>query len=133
MTKPDHVAETLAKQLHAWYLEATKELNPESYNPNAQKAYEDMTDEQKFIDRYIAKKVRQTIKYETDRNREQFIDFLKRHIKQARISGEIVYMHEMEEALKTRELRNPNGISDYEIGRHDESIVIYAFIKGQEV
>lgn len=56
--------EELAKQLHLWYLEATKELNPESYNPNAQKAYEDMTEEQKFIDRYIADKCLELINQE---------------------------------------------------------------------
>jgi len=43
-------------KIHEWYLEATKELNPKSYNPNAQKSYQDLTEEQKFIDRYIAKK-----------------------------------------------------------------------------
>lgn len=49
--------EQLAEQLHLWYLEATRELDPKSYNPNAQKAYNDLTDEQKFIDRYIAGKI----------------------------------------------------------------------------
>jgi hypothetical protein len=45
---------TLARKLHEWYLEATKSLNPESYNPNAQKSYDDLTAEQKYIDNYIA-------------------------------------------------------------------------------
>ena len=49
--------EELAEKLHEWYLEATKELNPESYNPDAQKSYGDLTEEQKFIDRYIAGKI----------------------------------------------------------------------------
>lgn len=49
------------KQLHDWYLEATKELNPENYNPNAQKSYEDLADEQKFIDKYIADKISQSL------------------------------------------------------------------------
>jgi len=40
--------------LHEAYLQATKNLRPESYNPNAQKKYEDLTDEQKQIDIYIA-------------------------------------------------------------------------------
>jgi len=48
---------TLAEKLHEWYLEATKELNPESFNPNAQKEYSELTEEQKFIDRFIAQKV----------------------------------------------------------------------------
>lgn len=45
------------KQLHDWYLEATKELKPESFNKEAQKEYEDLTEEQKFIDKYIAEKI----------------------------------------------------------------------------
>ncbi len=45
------------EQLHKWYLEATALLKPESFNPNAQKPYEEMTDEQKFIDQYIAHQV----------------------------------------------------------------------------
>lgn len=49
--------EKLAEQLHIWYLEATKKLNPESYNPDAQKSYYELIDEQRFIDRYIAQKV----------------------------------------------------------------------------
>lgn len=49
--------ETLARKLHGWYLEATARLHPESYNPNAQKPYDDMTEEQKFMDRYIAGKI----------------------------------------------------------------------------
>lgn len=46
------------EQLHKWYLEATKELHPESYNPKAQKPYSELTDEQKFIDKYIAQAIR---------------------------------------------------------------------------
>lgn len=49
--------ETLARQLHEWYLEATAQLHPESYNSKAQKPYDDMTEEQKFMDRYIAGKI----------------------------------------------------------------------------
>ncbi len=49
--------ELMAEKLHELYLEATKELNPKSYNPNAQKAYKDLTEEQKFIDRYIAQAI----------------------------------------------------------------------------
>jgi hypothetical protein len=46
--------EKLPELLHILYLEATKKLKPESYNPNAQKEYKDLTEEQKFIDKYIA-------------------------------------------------------------------------------
>ena len=49
--------EGLAEKLHEWYLEATKALKPESYNPNAQKKYSELTEEQKFIDRFIADKI----------------------------------------------------------------------------
>lgn len=49
--------ERLAENLHIWYLEATRELKPESFNPNAQKSYADLTEEQKFLDRYIAGKM----------------------------------------------------------------------------
>jgi len=48
--------------LHDWYLEATKELNPESYNEEAQKPYEELTEEQKKIDKYIADKINGRIK-----------------------------------------------------------------------
>jgi len=48
--------EEWARKQHEWYLEATAKLHPESYNPNAQKSYDDLTEEQKFIDRYIAQK-----------------------------------------------------------------------------
>lgn len=50
------------EQLHDWYLEAVKRLKPESFNPNAQKPYEDLTDEQKYIDKYIANKINEYIK-----------------------------------------------------------------------
>lgn len=49
--------ETLARKLHEWYLEATAQLSPESYNPDAQKPYDGMTEEQKSMDRYIAGKI----------------------------------------------------------------------------
>jgi hypothetical protein len=52
------VTEQFAELLHNWYLEATKELHPESYNTKAQKPYSELTDEQKQIDRFIAVKLR---------------------------------------------------------------------------
>ena len=57
---------TLAEKLHEWYLEATKKLNPESFNPNAQESYDELTEEQKFIDKYIAQKIRELIPSEED-------------------------------------------------------------------
>jgi len=50
------------QQLHVLYLEATKSLHPESYNPNAQKSYDELTDEQRQIDEYIAEKINEHIK-----------------------------------------------------------------------
>lgn len=50
------------EELHQWYLEATKSLNPKSFNPDAQKPYEEMTEEQKFIDKFIANKINQKIR-----------------------------------------------------------------------
>lgn len=49
--------EEQAKELHEWYLEAIKKLNPKSFNENANKPYGELTEEQKEIDRYIAKKI----------------------------------------------------------------------------
>lgn len=49
--------ERLAELLHIWYLEATSKLHPESFNKKAQKQYSELTEEQKFIDRFIADKV----------------------------------------------------------------------------
>jgi hypothetical protein len=46
--------EITPEQLHKWYLEATLQCNPESYNLKAQKCYEHLTEEQKSIDKYIA-------------------------------------------------------------------------------
>ena len=56
--------EELAEQLHNWYLEAIKELDPENYNPDAQRKYADLREQQKFIDRYIAKKILEREKHE---------------------------------------------------------------------
>jgi hypothetical protein len=49
--------EAMSEQLHVWYLEGTRELDPASYNPKAQKSYVELNEQQKEIDRYIAKKV----------------------------------------------------------------------------
>jgi len=60
--------EELARKLHEWYLEATKELNPKSFNPDAQKSYDELTDEQRFIDKYIADKVKQHLREIIDKH-----------------------------------------------------------------
>ncbi len=54
-TKKEYIEE-VAEQIHNWYLEACKQLSPESYNPKAQKSYADLTEEQKEMDRFLANK-----------------------------------------------------------------------------
>jgi hypothetical protein len=56
--------ERLAEQLHEWYLEATHKLRFESFNPKAQKPYSELTDEQRFIDKYIADRILQLFRDE---------------------------------------------------------------------
>jgi len=53
-------AKVCPEQLHQWYLEATKKLHPESFNAKAQVAYKYLTEEQQFIDKYIADKINGT-------------------------------------------------------------------------
>ena len=56
MKKPKRKdVERLAEQLHIWFLEANKKILPKSYNPNAIKGYSELAEDQKDIDRYIAK------------------------------------------------------------------------------
>lgn len=50
------------EQLHIWYLEATKKLSPDSYNEKAQVDYEFLSNEQQYIDEYIADKIKDDIK-----------------------------------------------------------------------
>lgn len=47
------------EQLHMWYLEAVENLSPSDFNPKANKPYSELTDEQKYIDKYIADKINQ--------------------------------------------------------------------------
>lgn len=49
----------LARKLHEFYLNATRELKPESYNKEAQKSFDDLTGEQKSIDTSIAEQLRE--------------------------------------------------------------------------
>ena len=44
-------------KLHGSYLEAIQKINPESFNPNAQKHYDDLTSDQQFIDIYICTEI----------------------------------------------------------------------------
>jgi hypothetical protein len=81
-------SEDLAEQLHLWYLEATKGLNPKSYNPQAQKSYQDLTEEQREIDRFIAGKILSLLQ----KQKEEVIGELKKFtkIKLPRDDSEIV-------------------------------------------
>lgn len=48
----------LPEMLHDWYLEAVKLLKSESYNEEAAKPWNELTLEQKFIDEYIAARLK---------------------------------------------------------------------------
>ena len=54
--------EKLPELLHVWYLQATALLKPESYNQNAQKQFSELTDEQRYIDKFIAMKFKELVK-----------------------------------------------------------------------
>lgn len=53
---------SLAEKIHEWYLEATKKIDKENYNPKVQKAYNELNKDQQFIDIYIAEKILKTLK-----------------------------------------------------------------------
>ena len=44
----------LPRKLHEWYLEATSKIHKINYNPHAHKPFEELNEEQQFIDKYIA-------------------------------------------------------------------------------
>jgi len=67
----DAEIEEMAKQLHLWYLEVTKKLSPDSFNHKAQKEYEELTEEQKIIDRYIAEKIISKIEEEVNQLKDE--------------------------------------------------------------
>lgn len=68
------------KQLHDWYLEATKNLNPESFNKEAQKSFEELTDEQKYIDKYIANRITSRLSVIVSSNSNKIHQEIKRKI-----------------------------------------------------
>ena len=45
------------ENLHKWYLEAVSNLQKQSFNHNANKPYEKLTQEQQYIDQYIAERI----------------------------------------------------------------------------
>ncbi len=50
------------EQLHKWYLQAIKYVDPENFNPKADKDFEDMTEEQQYIDQHITLRINEVIK-----------------------------------------------------------------------
>ena len=52
------------EELHIWYLEATKQLNPKNFNKKAQKPFDELNSEQKFIDSFIASEINKKIQSE---------------------------------------------------------------------
>jgi outer membrane protein assembly factor BamD (BamD/ComL family) len=75
--KDSSECEELAEKLHEWYLEATRELNPENYNPNAQKNYQELNEEQKNIDRYIARKIMEVSQESKRQAVEEAIEYVE--------------------------------------------------------
>ena len=53
----NQTTERMAQLLHDWYLEAIKDLDSSHYNLAAKKPYTELSEQQKDIDRYIARKI----------------------------------------------------------------------------
>lgn len=87
MTEDADRLEKLAEQLHEWYLEEVRRLKPESYNPEAQKPYNQLTSEQQDIDRYIARKI------------------LDNYISKEKVAEELKERGDGNELVRKRELR----------------------------
>ena len=69
----------LPEELHGWYLEATKNLKKESFNPDAQKCYDELTKEQKFIDIWISELINDRLKIIVKLCKEEFEKELEKH------------------------------------------------------
>jgi len=61
------MSEKLARKLHEWYLEAITHLSGENFNTSADRPYDDLNEEQKSIDRYIANKIKALAKVDRDK------------------------------------------------------------------
>jgi hypothetical protein len=59
--------EKLAEQLHIWYLEATHTIPSNAYNMKAQVDYDELSEDQKHIDRYIASAILKLFKERIDK------------------------------------------------------------------
>lgn len=62
------------EHLHKWYLEAISFITKSSYNKDAKKPYEELTEEQKFIDKYICKKILEVQKKQVALLKEELED-----------------------------------------------------------
>jgi hypothetical protein len=89
---PNDVREKWARRLHTWYLEATAKLHPESYNPKARKSYDELTDEQKSIDLYIADSILSVIGEEIEGMRKQ-VRYEKTDRTMELKTGKVIYEH----------------------------------------
>ena len=56
--------EALARKLHEWYLEAIKLIDKKNYNQKAVKSYDELNEQQRYIDVWIASQIRNQIKKE---------------------------------------------------------------------
>ena len=65
------------EELHKWYLEAIKTIEPDSYNKDAVKPFDKLTEKQQAIDKFIAGKIHNVLKY----NVEGLIKFHEEKIK----------------------------------------------------
>jgi hypothetical protein len=76
--------EKLAEQLHIWYLEATHTIPSNAYNMKAQVDYDELSEDQKHIDRYIASAILKLFKQEMlemiRENRESLAQLIHKHL-----------------------------------------------------
>jgi len=98
--------EKLAERLHIWYLEVTKKINPKSFNPNAQKEYSKLTEEQKFIDKYISEKILEELEQREKEILEDEIKWLN-YLRQIRMNNQILKkiqnrIKKLEEQIKVK-------------------------------
>lgn len=56
--KNDSVLEDLAEYIHSCYLDCVELLPETAYNPNAKKPFAELTEEQRFIDRFLALRIK---------------------------------------------------------------------------
>ena len=77
----------LARQLHSWYLEVTKLLDPKAYNKKAQKPYDELTGEQQAIDGYIAERLIEYFKQHELSRKQEWAESLEKNLDQMIILG----------------------------------------------